>query len=130
MESHVAAGIPEINGDADALTTALLNLLDNAWKYSGDDKHIVVRAEARDGHVDFAVEDNGIGLSPQEQRRVFRRFYQSDQRLARTVGGCGLGLSIVQSIIEAHHGSVRVESEVGRGSTFIIEIPAVEGSAS
>lgn len=130
VESHVAAGIPEINGDADALTTALLNLLDNAWKYSGDDKHIVVRAEARDGHVDFAVEDNGIGLSPQEQRRVFRRFYQSDQRLARTVGGCGLGLSIVQSIIEAHHGSVRVESEVGRGSTFIIEIPAVEGSAS
>ena len=63
VESHVAAGIPEINGDADALTTALLNLLDNAWKYSGDNKHIVVRADARDGHVDFAVEDNGIGLS-------------------------------------------------------------------
>jgi nitrogen-specific signal transduction histidine kinase len=130
VESHVAAGVPEINGDADALTTALLNLLDNAWKYSGDHKHIVVRAEARDGHVDFAVEDNGIGLSPHEQRRVFRRFYQSDQRLARTAGGCGLGLSIVQSIVEAHHGSVRVESEPGRGSTFIIEIPAVGGSAS
>jgi len=125
VESRVAAGIPEINGDADALTTALLNLLDNAWKYSGEDKHIVVRAEARDGHVDFAVKDNGIGLSPQEQRRVFRRFYQSDQRLARTVGGCGLGLSIVQSIVEAHHGTVRVESEIGRGSTFIMEIPAV-----
>lgn len=130
VESHVAPGIPEINGDADALTTALLNLLDNAWKYSGDEKHIVVRAEARDGHVDFAVKDNGIGLSALEQRRVFRRFYQSDQRLARTVGGCGLGLSIVQSIIEAHRGSVRVESEVGRGSTFIIEIPAVEGGTS
>jgi signal transduction histidine kinase len=129
VESHVAAGIPEINGDADALTTALLNLLDNAWKYSGDNKHIMVRAEARDGHVDFAVEDNGIGLSPQEQRRVFRRFYQSDQRLARTVGGCGLGLSIVQSIVEAHHGTVRVESEVGHGSTFIMEIPAVGESA-
>jgi len=130
VESRVAAGMPEINGDADALTTALLNLLDNAWKYSGDNKHIVVRAEARDGHVDFAVEDNGIGLSATEQRRVFRRFYQSDQRLARTVGGCGLGLSIVQSIVEAHHGSVRVTSEPGRGSTFIMEIPVVEGGAS
>jgi signal transduction histidine kinase len=130
VETHVAAGIPEINGDADALTTALLNLIDNAWKYSGDEKHIVVRAAANDGHVDFAVEDNGIGLSPSEQRRVFQRFYQSDQRLARTVGGCGLGLSIVQSIVEAHHGSVRVESEVGRGSTFIMEIPAVEESTS
>jgi two-component system, OmpR family, phosphate regulon sensor histidine kinase PhoR len=130
VETHVADGIPDINGDADALTTALLNLLDNAWKYSGDNKHIVVRAEARDGQIDFAVEDNGIGLSPQEQRRVFQRFYQSDQRLARTVGGCGLGLSIVQSIMEAHHGSVRVESEVGRGSTFIMQIPSVGGSAS
>ncbi|HTS16376.1 MAG TPA: HAMP domain-containing sensor histidine kinase [Verrucomicrobiae bacterium] len=130
VETRVAAGIPEIEGDADALTTALLNLLDNAWKYSGDDKRIVVRAEARDGHVEFAVEDNGIGLSSPEQRRVFRRFYQSDQRLARTVGGCGLGLSIVQSIVEAHHGAVRVESEVGRGSTFIMEIPAVAESAS
>jgi signal transduction histidine kinase len=125
VESLVAAGIPEINGDADALTTALLNLLDNAWKYSGDDKHIVVRAVARDDCVSFAVEDNGVGLSPQEQRRVFQRFYQSDQRLARTVGGCGLGLSIVQSIVDAHRGSVRVESEVGGGSTFIMEIPAV-----
>jgi signal transduction histidine kinase len=130
VETHVADGMPEINGDADALTTALLNLLDNAWKYSGDDKRIVVRAEARDGHVDFAVEDNGIGLSQSEQRRVFQRFYQSDQRLARTVSGCGLGLSIVQSIVDAHHGSVRVESEVGRGSTFIMEIPAAGGSAS
>jgi signal transduction histidine kinase len=130
VESRVAAAIPEINGDADALTTALLNLLDNAWKYSGDNKHITIRAEARNGCVCFAVEDNGVGLSPQEQRRVFQRFYQSDQRLARAVGGCGLGLSIVQSIVDAHHGSVRVESEVGHGSTFIFEIPTVEGSAS
>jgi signal transduction histidine kinase len=130
VESHVAAGVPDINGDADALTTALLNLLDNAWKYSGDNKHIVVHVEARNGRVGFAVEDNGIGLSPREQQRVFRRFYQSDQRLARTVGGCGLGLSIVQSIVDAHHGTVRVASEVGRGSTFTIEIPAVDGSAS
>ncbi len=125
LETHAPESLPPIRGDADALVTALLNLLDNAWKYSGDDKHIVLRAEARNGCVCFAVEDNGVGLSPREQKRVFRRFYQTDQRLARAVGGCGLGLSIVQSIVEAHHGSVRVESELGRGSTFTIELPTV-----
>jgi signal transduction histidine kinase len=122
---EAASQIPSIRGDHDALVTAVLNLLDNAWKYSGDEKHIVLRTEARNGVVCFAVGDNGIGLSPGETKRVFRRFYQTDQRLARTAGGCGLGLSIVQSIVEAHHGSVRVQSEAGFGSTFTIEIPAV-----
>jgi signal transduction histidine kinase len=130
FESHVAADLPSIYGDADALVTALLNLLDNAWKYSGDGKRIVLRTEARNGSVCFTVEDNGIGLSPSECRQVFDRFYQTDQRLARAAGGCGLGLSIVQSIVEAHHGSVRVKSEPGRGSTFTIEIPAVVEGAS
>jgi len=126
---EVASQLPSVRGDSDALVTALLNLLDNAWKYSGDEKRIVLRAEARNGVVCFAVEDNGIGLSPGETKRVFRRFYQTDQRLARTAGGCGLGLSIVQSIVDAHHGSVRVESEPGIGSTFTIEIPAVTEGA-
>jgi signal transduction histidine kinase len=130
FESHIAADLPSIHGDADALVTALLNLLDNAWKYSGDEKRIVLRTEARNGNICFAVEDNGIGLSPSECRRVFDRFYQTDQRLARAAGGCGLGLSIVQSIVDAHHGSVRVESEPGRGSAFTIEIPAVTEGAS
>ena len=124
-ESHLAADLPWIHGDVDALVTALLNLLDNAWKYTGDEKRIALRIEARNGSVRFAVTDNGIGLSPRESRRIFRRFYQADQQLARTVGGCGLGLSIVRSIVEAHHGSVRVDSEPGRGSTFTIEIPAI-----
>jgi signal transduction histidine kinase len=60
-----------------------------------------------------------------DRKRIFDSFYQADQRLARTVGGCGLGLSIVRSIVDAHHGKVRVESEPGRGSTFIIEIPVI-----
>jgi len=124
LESHVAENLPAIRADEDALVTALLNLLDNAWKYSGDNKRIVLQADARNGHVCFSVEDNGIGLSPRECRRVFGRFYQADRRLSKTTSGCGLGLSIVQSIVEAHHGSVRVESEPGRGSTFTIEIPA------
>ena len=127
---EAASQIPSVRGDHDALVTAVLNLLDNAWKYSGDEKRIVLRTEARNGVVCFAVKDNGIGLSPGETKRVFRRFYQTDQRLARSAGGCGLGLSIVQSIVQAHHGSVRVESTPGRGSTFTIEIPAVTGGVS
>ena len=126
---EAAGQLPSVRGDRDALVTAVLNLLDNAWKYSGNEKHIVLRTEARFGVVCFAVKDNGIGLSPGETKRVFRRFYQTDQRLARTAGGCGLGLSIVQSIVDAHHGSVRVESEPGIGSTFTIEIPAVAEGA-
>lgn len=124
IEAHVPGKLPVILGDSGALVTALLNLLDNAWKYSGDKKRIAVRTEAHNGSVRFAVEDHGIGLTPAESRRVFDRFYQADQRLARTAGGCGLGLSIVRSIVAAHRGTVRVASDVGRGSTFTIEIPA------
>jgi signal transduction histidine kinase len=125
FETQVAANLPPIRADAGAIVTALVNLLDNASKYSGDRKEITLRAGATNGHVTFAVADNGIGLAPRETKRIFRRFYQVNQRLARTGGGCGLGLSIVQFIVTAHHGTVRVESEPGRGSIFTISIPAV-----
>lgn len=130
LESSIEGNLPPIRGDLDALTTALLNLLDNAWKYSEGDRRIRVGARLHDGSVSFDVADNGIGLSPRESRRVFRRFYQSDQRLARTAGGCGLGLSIVQSIVETHRGAVRVMSEPGLGSTFTMEIPAMAGGTA
>ena len=123
FEARAAPDLPPVTADAGALVTALLNLLDNAYKYSGDQKEILLRAGAADGGVAFAVQDNGIGLPPRETRRIFRRFYQVDPRMARTGGGCGLGLSIVQFIVKAHHGTVRVESEPGRGSTFTISLP-------
>ncbi|HET6409004.1 MAG TPA: HAMP domain-containing sensor histidine kinase [Chthoniobacteraceae bacterium] len=123
-ESYCDANLPTVMADSDALVTALLNLLENAWKYSGEEKRIILRTQARNGNVSFSVEDNGIGLSPRDIPRVFSRFYQVDQRLSRSTSGCGLGLSIVKSIAEAHGGSISVTSEVGRGSTFTIEIPA------
>jgi signal transduction histidine kinase len=129
FQAQAAPDLPAITADADALVTALLNLLDNAYKYSGDLKEITLRAEARHGNVTFAVSDNGIGLAPRETKRIFKRFYQVDQRLARTGGGCGLGLSIVRFIVTAHRGTVWVESEPGRGSTFIISIPANQQAA-
>jgi signal transduction histidine kinase len=125
LEASVEENLPPLRGSFDGLTTALLNLLDNAWKYSGDRKQIRVRASRLEGRVSFEVEDNGFGLSAKECRRVFGRYYRSDQRLDRVAGGCGLGLSIVQSIAEAHHGTVHVTSSPGTGSSFFIEIPAM-----
>jgi signal transduction histidine kinase len=124
FEVAPASGLPPVFADADALVTALMNLLDNAYKYSGDDKRITLAAGAGNGSVRFAVTDNGIGLAPRDTRRIFKRFFRVAQGLARASGGCGLGLSIVEFIVKAHHGSVRVQSRPGRGSTFTIAIPA------
>jgi len=123
FQTQAAADLPCVLADADAMVTALVNLLDNAYKYSGEEKQIALSAAAANGSVAFSVRDNGIGLSPRDTRRIFKRFFQVDQRLSRSGGGCGLGLSIVKFIVTAHHGSVRVESQPGRGSTFTISLP-------
>ena len=124
FEVAPASELPPVLADADALVTALVNLLDNAYKYSGDNKRITLAAGAENGSVRFTVTDNGIGLAPRDTRRIFKRFFRVAQDLSRAGGGCGLGLSIVEFIVRAHLGSVRVESQLGRGSTFIIAIPA------
>lgn len=122
----VAPDLPRVRADEDALVTVLRNLLDNAWKYTPDTpggKRIAVRAYRENARVVFAVEDNGIGIAPREQKRIFRRFYQVDRRLVRDTGGCGLGLSIVEFIVHAHGGAVRVQSQPGHGSTFFVALP-------
>jgi signal transduction histidine kinase len=123
LEVQVAVDTPALQADPDALVTAVLNLLDNAYKYTGDQKQVVLRSYAENGNVCFAVSDNGAGLSPHAIKRVFRPFYQVDRRLSRSTGGCGLGLSIVQFIVAAHGGTVDVESRPGAGSTFTLSIP-------
>ena len=112
------------SADREALTAVLVNLLDNALKYSGDDPHVVLRAFGTDKEVVFEVRDNGIGVDPSEQRRIFERFYQSDRRLSRTHEGCGLGLSIVRAVVRAHRGTVSLQSTPGAGSTFTVRLPA------
>ncbi len=124
LDVHVEPGLPCVMADSDALVTVLLNLLDNAYKYTGDEKRIGLRAYARDGQVCLEVEDNGIGMSPRAVRKAFDRFFQADTSLSRPAGGCGLGLSIVKFIVEAHGGSVHVASEPGKGSTFTVRLPA------
>jgi signal transduction histidine kinase len=125
FEVRVEPELSPVAGDIDALVMALVNLLDNALKYSGPQKRIALGASSRANQVCFAVEDNGLGLSARHKRRVFDRFYQVNQQLTRAAGGCGLGLSIVRSIVMAHGGSVAVESELGKGSTFLVTLPAI-----
>jgi signal transduction histidine kinase len=124
FEVQVEDSLPDVWADPDALATALINLLDNAYKYSEDIKHIILRVRAENGTVVFSIRDNGIGIAPRETKKIFQPFHQVDERLSRKGSGCGLGLSIVQHIIEAHDGRVSVESQPGSGSTFTISIPA------
>lgn len=123
FDVEVERPLPCVRADVEALATALLNIIDNALKYSEDIKRIVFRARSDGNDVFFEVEDNGIGIPAREVKKIFRRFYQVDRRLSQHRGGCGLGLSIVQFIVRAHDGRVLVESEPGRGSTFTVVLP-------
>ena len=123
FEVRIAPGLPSVLADADALVMALVNLLDNAFKYSGEAKQITLSAGIENRTVQFAVKDNGIGLSSRDTKRIFNRFHRVNPHLSAT-GGCGLGLSIVRFVITAHGGTVQVESQPGQGSTFSLRIPA------
>ena len=129
FDVEIDPNLPSILADPDAMATVIVNLLDNAYKYTEEEKHIVLRAYPENTHVCFAVQDNGIGLSRRATRRVFDRFYQADQRLSRSGGGVGLGLSIVKFIVTAHGGSMIVASEPGEGSTFTVKLPTARHGA-
>jgi signal transduction histidine kinase len=129
LEVDASPDLPTLHADRDALTTVLLNLLDNAYKYTPAEKRISLSAYSENGHVVFTVKDNGIGITPRDRKRIFRRFYQVDRRLTRETGGCGLGLSIVDFIVRAHGGTVDVESQPGAGSRFSVRIPYREATA-
>jgi two-component system, OmpR family, phosphate regulon sensor histidine kinase PhoR len=123
FDMQIAENLPEIWGDQDALVTVLINLLDNACKYTYDEKQIQLRTFAENGFVCFQVRDNGVGLSKRALKKIFERFYQADQSLSRPAEGCGLGLSIVKFIVDAHQGTIAVDSQPGEGSAFTVKIP-------
>ena len=128
LNLDVPAQLPAIIGDRDALVTVILNLLDNAYKYTPDEKHIRLRAYPDGDCVCLEVSDNGIGMSRRAMRRIFDRFYQVDQTLSRKAGGCGLGLSIVKFIVEAHGGRIDVVSQLSVGSAFTVRLPAARSA--
>ncbi len=112
-------------GDFTRLSQALHQLLGNACKFSPESTEVTVtaRVDSDEGTMCISVTDHGIGIPPEEQERVFERFYQVDGGLTRRYGGTGLGLALVREIVEAHGGTVSVESEVGVGSTFTLHLP-------
>jgi signal transduction histidine kinase len=120
-----AQPLPQLRMDADGIAQAFQNLLDNAVKYSGEAKEVVVTLSSEKGWVAIAVRDRGIGIARDEQRRIFERFHRVGTGLVHDVKGSGLGLSIVHHIVAAHGGRVTVVSEPGTGSTFTMLLPAM-----
>jgi signal transduction histidine kinase len=110
--------------DAMRLRQVLANLLDNAIKYSPDDSEVRLEIEARAGRVRFLVHDEGIGIAEREQRRIFDRFVRLDPEMRSGVPGTGLGLHISREFVRRMGGSLSVSSLPGRGSTFVVELPA------
>lgn len=122
---------PRVMGDEDDFKAVVTNLVDNAIKYSGPDVRVVVELEqAEPESAILRVRDRGIGISPSERKRIFKRFYRIPGTMATRIKGTGLGLFIVRSVVARHGGKVFVESDgPGHGSTFVVQLPVVSGEA-
>lgn len=129
LEVGVAEDLPEVEGDKEALGQALINLVNNALKYSRDEKHLRVDLRRDGERLLLSVTDRGIGVPKGEQRKIFEKFYRAENSLVHDTKGSGLGLALVQHIMEAHRGSVEVQSAPGKGSTFTLVLPLPEKSA-
>jgi signal transduction histidine kinase len=129
LDLDVAEDLPEVQMDPEALSQALINLLNNAIKYSPEEKRITVSVRHEGERVRIGVADRGIGIPKAEQKRIFEKFYRAESSLVHTTKGSGLGLALVQHIVEAHGGHVELVSAPGEGSTFTLSLPVPEGAA-
>jgi two-component system phosphate regulon sensor histidine kinase PhoR len=118
-----------VAGDADKLRQILMNLIENAVKYSPDGGEIEVGLESRDNRVRVVIRDEGIGIPPGEEQRIFGKFYRVDPQLSRGVGGTGLGLYISRELVRRMQGRVSVASHEGKGSTFFVDLPLAAAPA-
>jgi len=122
---RVAENLPTIHADPARLTQILINLLSNACKYTPEGGRINVRAWLQNSHVQCAVSDNGIGIAPEDQEQLFTKFFRAEDPMVQEETGTGLGLCIVKNLIELQGGEIKLESQLGAGSTFSFTLPVV-----
>lgn len=123
LKTNIGRNLPAVFIDRDAIAQAVINLLDNAIKYSAEIKKISISTKTHKSNVLIEIADCGIGISKREQKKIFEKFYRVGNDLLHNVKGSGLGLALVKHIIEAHKGKITVKSELGKGSCFTISIP-------
>ena len=128
LEEQIDSGIPTVKVDREAIARALVNLVNNALKYSQNEKFLGVRLYRDKGVLKLEVSDRGIGIERHEQARIFEKFYRTGDPLVHNTKGSGLGLSLVRHITRAHGGEVEVESTPGRGSKFTLSLPLQPGT--
>ena len=124
IESEMSGQVPKVSVDREAISRALFNLLDNAIKYSGQSRKAFLRAWPDGENIFLEVQDEGIGISKQEQMKIFEKFYRSDDIRNSRIEGSGIGLTLVAHIVKAHGGEVLLESDVGKGTKVTIKLPA------
>lgn len=129
VETNIQRDLPPVSIDRDAMSQAISNLLDNAIKYSPEVKQLSITTDRRGSDLSVEITDRGIGIPRAEQTRIFEKFYRVGNGLVHDVKGSGLGLSLVKHIIEAHKGTISVESDVGKGSRFTILLPFAQADA-
>jgi signal transduction histidine kinase len=123
IQATMQPDLPPVLIDRDAMAQAISNLLDNAIKYSGEVKQLSITTKTRGANLSIEIADQGIGIPRAEQSKIFEKFYRVGNGLVHDVKGSGLGLSLVKHIIEAHKGTISVESDAGKGSRFTILLP-------
>jgi two-component system phosphate regulon sensor histidine kinase PhoR len=128
IENSVPAGY--VNADREAIHQVFSNLIENALKYAASGKKVILGARATESGVEFYVRDFGPGISSEHLPRLFERFYRVDKARSRESGGTGLGLAIAKHIVLAHEGTIRAESELHHGSTFLFTLPASEADSA
>jgi PAS domain S-box-containing protein len=126
LEASVQPDLPAVSADLDKARQVLVNLVENAVKYSPDGGHVQVEAVANDGAVRFGVRDEGLGIAPEDRDRIFEKFYRADPHMVRGVGGTGLGLYICKELVSRMGGRIWVEPNEDKGSAFFFELHTAE----